>query len=117
MNPTGHTTADMIFTGLMLVLHLAALAGLGYMLGRMHAAQKLNRAKFAAAEVERLRLVVRDCARTLQHNLSMWAIKDEPMMLRSLRMAWNAVGRSYCEASLPENATHYTPTGDTGEPD
>lgn len=35
MNPTGNTTADMIFTGLLLVLHLAALAGLGYFLGRL----------------------------------------------------------------------------------
>lgn len=36
MNPTGNTTADLIFTGLLLVLHLAALAGLGYLLGQMH---------------------------------------------------------------------------------
>lgn len=35
MNPTGHDLADMIFTGALIVLHLAALAGLGYLLGRL----------------------------------------------------------------------------------
>jgi hypothetical protein len=56
----------------------------------------------AQAEVKKLRLVVRDCARTLQHNLSMRCIKDEQMMLRSLDAAWAAVGRGYCEAPLIE---------------
>ena len=34
--PTGSTTADMIFTGFILVAHLAMPAVLGYVLGRMH---------------------------------------------------------------------------------
>lgn len=33
MNPTGNTTIDMLFTGVMLVIHLFALAALGYYLG------------------------------------------------------------------------------------
>lgn len=61
----------------------------------------------ARAEIGRLRSVVRDCARTLQHNLSMWAIKDEPMMMRSLESAWAAVGRGFCEApSEPRQASN-----------
>lgn len=54
MNPTGNTIADMIFTGAMLVLHLAALAGLGYMLGRIRASRELE-----AAEDQRDRLTKR----------------------------------------------------------
>lgn len=48
-------------------------------------------------ERKELRGVIRDCARTLQHNLSMYALKDEQMMLNSLERAWKAVGRGYCE--------------------
>lgn len=48
-------------------------------------------------ERKELREVIRDCARTLQHNLSMHALKDERMMLNSLERAWKTVGRGYCE--------------------
>jgi hypothetical protein len=64
------------------------------------------RAQVAALEKERrvLRQAVRDCARTLQHNLSMWAIKDEQMMMRSLEHAWSVVGREFCEQGQPTKA-------------
>jgi hypothetical protein len=50
------------------------------------------------AEIERLRAVVRDCARTLQWHLSWCMRKDEKMMLGSLERAWAEVGRAFCEA-------------------
>jgi hypothetical protein len=48
--------------------------------------------------IKQLKSVVRECARTLQHNLSMHCIKDEQMMHRSLLIAWDAVGRRFCES-------------------
>ena len=53
MNPTGNTTADMIFTGFMLVVHLAALSGLGYLLGRMMGNRRAKTAETLAAMWER----------------------------------------------------------------
>jgi hypothetical protein len=50
MTPTGNTTADMIFTGLMLVLHLAALVGLGFMLGRLRCRYAVDEALAAVKE-------------------------------------------------------------------
>lgn len=48
MNPTGHDLADMLFTGAILVFSLAALAGLGYMLGRMAGDRRAKTAEAAA---------------------------------------------------------------------
>ncbi len=77
-----------------------------------------NLARMSPAEVsmvnlhrenQHLRDVIRECARTLQHNLSMACLKDERMMLRSLHIAWDAVGRGFCEA--PSQASNAKLTG------
>lgn len=72
-----------------------------------------NLARMSPAEVsmvnlyrenQHLRSVVRQCARVLQWHLGMLMRKDEKMMLGALNMAWDAVGRGFCEApsDLPE---------------
>jgi hypothetical protein len=75
MNPTGNTTADMIFTGSMLVLHLAALAGLGYLLGRLRA----NRwAKEGDAALDKVKLLVEELNRQGQaHSEARQRFKDQ----------------------------------------
>jgi len=49
-------------------------------------------------ENQHLRDVVRECARVLQWHLGMYMRKDEQMMLGALNMAWDAVGRGFCDA-------------------
>lgn len=110
MNPTGNATADLIFTGLLLVLHLAALAGLGYLLGRLMGDRRAKTAE------------------TLQ---AMWERHAGDAMRRARLAEDQVVGANHLPgdqlipktlAILEEYAKEaprqtYPPTEDTGEPD
>ena len=53
MNTTGDTTADMLFTGMMMVLHLAFLVALGYALGWYRGFRKGEKAEDDLTECKR----------------------------------------------------------------
>ena len=62
---------------------------------------RLLYAEDQASQIPRLRRALRVCARALQRNLAKAMVKDEHMMLGALHIAWNTVGRDYCEGDEP----------------
>lgn len=144
MNPTGNTTADMIFTGAILVFNLAALAGLGYMLWRLAGDRRAKTAEAAAtwweqrtkeseqalelcrsernrAKVEAMR-DVRNEIREAVNRLS--DLRQEVEYQRSLLVRAhrhvpiaNLLWSEIHMAIKTPTRASYLPTEDTGEPD
>lgn len=132
MNPTGNTTADMIFTGILLVLHLAALAGLGYLLGRLMGDRRAKTAETLQAMWERHAGDAMRRARLAEDQIA--GAKADQKAMASLLREWLERIRRYGANHLPgdqlipktlaileEYAKEaprqtYTPTEDT-EPD
>jgi hypothetical protein len=133
MTPTGNTTADMIFTGLMLVLNLAALAGLGYLLGRLMGDRRAKTADAAATWWERHAGDAMRRARLAEDQIA--AAKANQRAMDTLLREWLGRPRRYgghhppgdqlipqtlaiLERCAKESGRQpYTPTEDTGEPD